>query len=239
MNELQTDVSNTVPSPRVQSLVASMKASSLLSDLPDSVLADLAVTAERRKVRRGDIVMGPADRGLVILLDGGITVSIAGKTTRTKLFCLSAGDIIGEDSIFNFRHTPWEILATRKSEFLYLSREKVLRRLTASPLLNRALLGLLSERLDRVTQITHDLATLNVPDKLISCLARLASESRYTSPTGITIDRITQQDLASMVGSCRETVSRIMKRFQEDGLILRTSKEFIITRKLLDRAENL
>ena len=106
-----------------------------------------------------------------------------------------------------------------------LSHEEVL------SLLN-ALEGLHTDHLDEDELATHD--------RLIRRLVHLAREDASPVKEGMLIRRRpTQQDLANMVGSCRETVSRTFNHLARQGLIIPRGRALVVTNELAERISPL
>jgi CRP/FNR family transcriptional regulator, cyclic AMP receptor protein len=80
---------------------------------------------------------------------------------------------------------------------------------------------LMGQRLHEMENKLVDIAFKSVPQRLATILINLASTSPPDTPTGPppTVARYTHQQLAEMIGSYRETVTKIMGEFREEGLI--------------------
>jgi len=87
----------------------------------------------------------------------------------------------------------------------------------------------LARRLRAAEKEIEDLALRDVPGRLASLLLRVEEEHGERHDRGIRLAfRLTHQDLAHMVGSTRETVTTILSRFRDDGLIAVEHKTVII-----------
>ncbi|HKE13802.1 MAG TPA: Crp/Fnr family transcriptional regulator, partial [Kofleriaceae bacterium] len=81
------------------------------------------------------------------------------------------------------------------------------------------------------------LALCDVNERLVHRLISLAREEGTESPEGLMVRRRpTQQELANMIGSCRETISRAFNQLARDGMIIPRGRSLVVTRALLDRA---
>jgi CRP-like cAMP-binding protein len=70
----------------------------------------------------------------------------------------------------------------------------------------------------------------------VRTLTRLAREDGVDTQSGLLLRRRpTQQDLANMVGTCRETISRTFTSMQKRGLIVPRGRALVLTRALLER----
>ncbi len=78
----------------------------------------------------------------------------------------------------------------------------------------------LSKRLRRADEIIGNLATLDVYGRVAHIMIELAKKDGEEVEEGILIrERPTQQDIASMIGTSRETVSRVLSEFQKRGFV--------------------
>ena len=82
------------------------------------------------------------------------------------------------------------------------------------------MLEALSKRLRTTNQLVEDLIFLDVYGRLAKKLLELADTHGVKTDEGILIDvRLTQQELASMVGASRESVNKVLGYFTEKNYI--------------------
>ena len=92
-----------------------------------------------------------------------------------------------------------------------------------------AFLDLISARLRQFVGLVHSLAFRDVAARLATELLLRAEIEGQTVGSEIHIDRIlTQQELAATVGTAREVVYRVFKRFERDGVARLTRQQIII-----------
>jgi CRP-like cAMP-binding protein len=105
----------------------------------------------------------------------------------------------------------------------------------------RTAINMMSEmarRLRRADETIAQLALCDVNERLIHRLVGLAREEGATAPDGLLVRRRpTQQELANMIGSCRETISRAFNQLARDGLIIPRGRSLVVTPALIERAE--
>ena len=117
--------------------------------------------------------------------------------------------------------------------------ERFLLHLRRSPSTALNLLGEMSQRLRRANENIVSLALQDVEVRLVKTLARLARDEGSTNPDGSLIlrRRPTQQELANMVGSSRETVSRTLAAMARQGLTVTRGRSLLLTERLLRRGQ--
>ena len=93
----------------------------------------------------------------------------------------------------------------------------------------RALLRHFARRLRSFTELVEQISLQTVQNRIARYLYMAAREEGIETGEGYIIPRsITQQDLAALVGSVREVVSRTLKVMEDDGLVEVRRKEFLV-----------
>jgi len=105
--------------------------------------------------------------------------------------------------------------------------------LVAKPDLALRVIKALAQRLRRAEEEIESFAFRNVPGRLSALLVRLAEAGAEVEPTSHDQERrlvlrLTHQDLANMIGATRETVTSVLNRFREMGLISIRRREIVI-----------
>jgi CRP-like cAMP-binding protein len=151
---------------------------------------------------------------------------------------LRAIDIFGEMSIFDGRARSATVTAIVPTTLLVLSREDLENHLAAHPQTALQLLTEMAHRLRRADQAIAELALYDVSERLMRRLVGLAREDQLESPEGLVIRRRpTQQDLANMVGSCRETINRAYNTLVKKGLVFTRGRSLVVSMQLVQRLE--
>jgi CRP-like cAMP-binding protein len=128
------------------------------------------------------------------------------------------------------------VVAIDDATVLALTREAFVAHLKAHPQTAMNMLGELTRRLRRADETIANLALHDVESRLTRTLERLAREDGEATEAGLLLRRRpTQQDLANMVGSCRETISRTFTSMIKRGLLVPRGRALVLTRALLER----
>ena len=209
----------------------------IFRDLAPNVLEELARRVSVRRIQGGDPIVTQEQVGdaLYIVMAGRVKVVMAGETGReVTLAVLRPGDIFGEMALFDGRSRSANVVAIDPATVLALDRVDMLRHLSAHPQTALNLLGEMSRRLRKADETIAELALCDVQDRLIRRLVALAHEDGMELPEGALIRRRpTQQDLANMVGACRETISRTFNTLARRGLIVPRGRSLLVTRRLV------
>lgn len=141
---------------------------------------------------------------------------------------LSAGDIFGEETLFDEK-TRTTIAVCREEVLLCTAKaDDLFGLLSQNPTLAMNVAKILSERLDDVHATMEDIAYARVPDRLLHLFGRLAGEHGAPAAGGTRLDiKLTHADIASLIGSTRETVSLEISNLVKAGRI-RFDDKFIV-----------
>jgi CRP-like cAMP-binding protein len=190
----------------------------LFSKLDDAELQRFAELTREKSYPTGSVILFEDDPGdsLFVVKEGRVKVVLVGEDGREVILgVLEPGAHFGELALIDDQPRSAHVIAMEDSQLLILRREDFRRRVEANPSVAWALLTELSRRLRRADQKIGGLVLLDVPGRISRLLLDLSSES-----SNGTIDKpLTHQTIAQMIGASRETVSRAMKEFQQEGLI--------------------
>jgi len=200
-----------------------LRQTGLFDRLSEPDLQRLASLSHMREYPRGQpIVLSlEPDPDLIYLVKAGrVKISAVSPEGKEQILALlERGDVFGElapaatappTRVEAFDHTV--VCTLRRTLF-----EDIIRR---TPEVALRVIAVLSRRLRAAEQEIEDLALRDVPGRLAALLLRLAEEYGEPHGPGIRLSlRLTHQDLAGMVGSTRETVTALISRFRDEGLL--------------------
>lgn len=220
---------------------AAIARSPLFAALPVSAIEDLATRVTIRAVEPGSAVIAQDEPGdtMFVIMSGRIKVAMSGEAGReVTLSLLRTGDSFGEMSLFDQGPRSAHCVAVEPTVLLALSSEDLMRHIQAHPRTSINLVSEMARRLRRADETIAQLALYDVNERLIHRLVGLAREEGASTPDGLIVRRRpTQQELANMIGSCRETISRAFNQLARDGLVIPRGRSLVITPALIERAE--
>ena len=190
----------------------------MFSGLQRDELLKFAELTRERTYPKGSVILFQGDPGdsLYVLRQGRSKVVLIGEDGREVILgVLEPGAHFGELALIDDQPRSAHVIAMEDSQLLILRREDFRRRVEANPSVAWALLTELSRRLRRADQKIGGLVLLDVPGRISRLLLDLSAESS----NGMIEKPLTHQTIAQMIGASRETVSRAMKEFQEEGHI--------------------
>ncbi len=205
----------------------------ILQELSDKDLDTLSQRLVPRTYVKEAIIVSQEEEGdsLFIIKSGKVKVTLFGDSGREVILSIfKPGDYFGEMALIDNQPRSANVIAIDESELLMLSRPAFLKQLDESPRMAQAIMMELCRRLRRADAAIGSLALLDVYGRLAHVLIDLGKREGAQVGAGIQIkERPTQQDLANMVGTTRETVSRALSEFQRRGWIEMRGRALILT----------
>ncbi|HEV2440246.1 MAG TPA: Crp/Fnr family transcriptional regulator [bacterium] len=197
--------------------------SPLFAQLSPAELEKLAALFRRRRYRAGEPVFREGDPGtaLYVVETGEVKILLGGADGKeVALSLLGPGEFFGELALLDGEPRSADAVVTVPSELLVLPREDFLRFLREVPAVAINMLAALSRRFRRTDRLVHDAAFSDVRTRVTRLLVELAETRGKPAPGGVVIGpRLTQGDLASMVGATRESINKCLRYYAAQGLL--------------------
>ncbi len=215
-----------------------LKQVSLFASLPDEDVRTLMSVAKRRTFRSGEVIFHRDDPGqvLYVIKEGKVKIClISPDGQEIALVVFGKGECFGELALLDGLPRSADAIALEKVECYTLQRGDFHGSIMRNPKIAIQVLEVLSKRLRSTDQQVEDLIFLDVYGRVAKKLLELSETHGTKVDDGTRIEvRLTQQELASMVGASRESVNKVMGYF--------TDKKFISSDKhriTLHRVEDL
>jgi len=192
----------------------------IFQGLSDEELKQLSAISVDQEVEKGQIIFSEGDEGVgfYIISRGKIKIyklSPDGKEQILHLF--GAGEPFGEVALFNGMNFPAYAEALEKSRVLFFPRKAFARAIKDNPSLAMNMLAALSMRLHKFAAMIEDLSLKEVPARLAAHVLLLSEQ--LEGADRIKLD-VTKGQLASLLGTIPETLSRALTRMIKVGLIV-------------------
>jgi CRP/FNR family transcriptional regulator len=199
--------------------------------LSDEELASIQQIATERTYQRNQLVFsdGEEGRGFFLILSGKVKVfKMSPEGKEQILHILGTGEPLGQVAVFAGDSFPANAQAITESRLLFFPRRAFVDLIQARPTLALNMLAILSNRLREFTVQIENISLKEVPARLASYLLYLSDEKQGTQRLQLNISKA---QLASIIGTIPETLSRILNRMSTKGLIGVNGREI----RLLDR----
>jgi CRP/FNR family transcriptional regulator/CRP/FNR family cyclic AMP-dependent transcriptional regulator len=142
---------------------------------------------------------------------------------------LSAGDFFGEMALLDDEPRSATAIAVEDTDLLSLQRSEFEGVVATKTSISAALIKVLSARLRKANHQISTLALLDVYGRVARVLMDMArEEGRRLRDGRMAFRRATHQEIANRIGTTRETVTRMMKDLERQGLVQVEGKEFVL-----------
>ena len=204
----------------------------IFSELTDADISSLARLSSRRRYPKDTVVFFENEEGdfFFMILEGRIKVTILGDDGREVILSmLGPGDFFGEMALLDNEPRSATAIAVEESELLSLHRTDFQTVLTDNRSITTALIKILTARLRRANHQISTLALLDVYGRVARVIVDMArEEGRRLRDGRIAFRRATHQEIANRIGTTLETVTRMLKDIELQGLIHIEGKEIVV-----------
>ncbi len=197
----------------------------LLRGLPPDQMDKLLPMLYERSFPAGTNVVISAEEpgeGVYAILSGTAKVYVTDPDGAEIIIAiLGPGEVVGEMSLADSLGRSANVLTLERSLFLWMDRRTLLAGMDESPVIARNLANILSRRLRLANTHARSLSVLDVQGRIAAQLLGFAREYGEGLPDGNTCIplRLTQSDLASLVGASRVSVNQALGYFRKRGVI--------------------
>lgn len=196
-----------------------IEASGLFQGLPSREIDDILAIVIEKKYQRGETIFFEGDPGIgfYMVSEGRVKIfkmSLNGKEHILHIF--GDGEPFGEVPVFHNQPFPATAEALVKSTVLFFPRDRFVQLVIKTPSIALNMLAVLSMRLRRFASQIESLSLKEVPERLAGYLIYLLEEQGKKDSVDL---EISKGQLASLLGTIPETLSRIFAKMTEEGLI--------------------
>lgn len=201
----------------------SLQSVPLFVDLDPTELEQLAQLCRNRAVTKGNVIFYEDDPGTscYIIVSGKVKIVVNADDGREHILgVLQPGDFFGEMSLIDGQPRSASAVCVEDVQMVTIQRDEFLKLLRSNPDITLKLLTTLSHRLRAADRNMESLAFLSAPGRVARLLLELGKEHGEATPEGVTfIHHMTRQELASLAGTSRETLTRVLMDYQDRGII--------------------
>ncbi len=174
--------------------------------------------------RRGE----PGHRMLTVI-SRRVKISVSSSEGKEAVLAILGRDeVLGEMALIDGKERSADATALEPSEALSIHRRDFIPFLERSPAICLHLLGVMSDRLRRTSEMVEDRSFLDLPGRLAKTLLDLGRTDGVDTKDGLRIDMpMSQSAFGAMLGASRETINKQLKAWQDEGLII-TGRRFVV-----------
>lgn len=207
----------------------------LFQDLSVSELESIAPLFVEKKYKKGTVLFIEEDEGdeLFLVESGTVKVYRIDQTKEIILALFREGDFFGEMSLIQKGQTRSATAETIETTVIHsLVRSDFQQFMERTPKLCLRLLETTIKRLRKTNEQIYDLTFLDVRSRTIKQIVRLSEQYGVAKPAGTFINlKLTHQQLANLVGTVRESVTKVLQELQDLEMIS-VEKKIILVKDL-------
>ena len=204
----------------------------LFIDLNDEELANVEESCTPRKYPKNSMIILEEEFGdiIFIILTGTVKITrVNDEGKEVILSLLGIAEIFGEMSVIDGESRSANALAQEECDLLAIKSKDFLSLLKSNFKVSYGLMGELARRIRKSDLHIEALSLSDAEHRIGVSILNLAEEMGVIRKGKVTIENLPyQQDIANMSGTSRETVSRILKTFEDRNMVSKTGHRLII-----------
>ncbi|MBU6499594.1 MAG: Crp/Fnr family transcriptional regulator, partial [Rhodospirillales bacterium] len=224
------------PAARREALLANP----LFRPMQPAQLDEILGFAVERHCPRGTTIFSKGDPGssMMAVLAGRVRIAaMSAEGREITLNVIGPGEFFGEIALLDGQPRTADAVAIEETRLLVVERRHFLPFLLRHGELVEALLGVLCGRLRRTSLALEELALFELPVRLARLLLKLAADYGRPAEGGTRIDlKLSQRDLGTLVAGSRESVNKLLRQWQGEGVIARADGHVVLLRPQALRA---
>ncbi|MDE1148810.1 MAG: Crp/Fnr family transcriptional regulator [Azospirillaceae bacterium] len=194
----------------------------LFADLSENELPIVQSIGRSIAVSKGQVLIdqGEACRGFYVVASGCLTQrKVAPNGLVFAVGRIKPGDFFGEGALIANHPSEVEVVATTPATLVTFRPADFRTLMERFPAITRRLIEELTTRIDRLANLSFEIATMKLDARLRRAIEELARESNQLHDGGIIRPAPTHAELATMLGTSREVVSRSLITLSRQGSI--------------------
>ncbi len=204
--------------------ISDLKKVTLFQDLSSAQLQLLYDLVKLRNYQAGELIFTQGQQGdaIFFVIKGRVKIMVMSADGREKIIkVMEPGHVFGEVVLFAGGAYPATAQPMEDCQVGVLRNEDVYSLLRKNTELAINLLQLLARRLRMAQSQLHDLALKDVFTRVTQLVCELAENEGVVLPCGaVEVKlRLTREEMAQLVGTSRETLTRTLSELRQQGLI--------------------
>ena len=208
------------------------KRESVLADLPFEDLKILSAHKSEQIYKKGEIIFreGSLPSGIFYITNGKVKKYKVDKEGKEKIiYVANTGELLGYHAVLAEDRYPDAAATLEESTIAFIPKEDFLETLAQSEVLTRRLLKTLSHEFAVLANSLTMFAQKSVRERLALQLIVLREKYKVNFKPGMSVEiNMSRDDLASLVGTVRENVVRVLSEFKEVGIVETKGRKIIV-----------
>jgi CRP/FNR family transcriptional regulator len=195
----------------------------IFENLNREELLEIVKTINHKEYAKNDMIFSEGDTAntLFFINEGKIKIYKNTKDGKEQiLYVLSEGDFFGELHLIKPSKYGFNAKAIVDAKICTLTKDEMKEIMMKNPDISIKLLESIGERLSKVENLAQNLATNDVDSRMAYLLMDLMEKYGDASEEKVSIKLpLSREDMANYIGVTRETISRKLKKFEDEELI--------------------
>lgn len=208
------------------------KSESILTELPSGDFELLTANKTEQFYKKGETIFreGGYPSGIFYITEGKVKKYKLDKDGREQIiYVANTGELLGYHAILSEDRYPDSAAALEESKIGFIPKEDFLETLLHSEVLSRRLLKTLSHEFAVLANSLTMFAQKSVRERLALQLIVIREKYKVNFKAGMPVEiNMSRDDLASLVGTARENVVRVLSEFKEDGILETRGRKIIV-----------
>ena len=208
------------------------KSESVLTDLPADDFELLTANKTVKQYEKGEVIFreGSFPPGIFFIIEGKVKKYKLDKDGKEHIiYVADTGELLGYHAVLAESRYPDSAAALENSKIAFVPKEDFLETLQHSSVLSRRLLKTLSHEFGVMANGLSMLTQQSVRERLALQLIVLRENYKVDFQPGMSVEiNMSRNDLASLVGTVKENVVRVLTEFKEEGILTTKGRKIII-----------
>jgi CRP/FNR family transcriptional regulator len=195
----------------------------LFVSLSSEAIQTLTLEMSHRTYQKGEQIVheGDAPLGFTVIREGSAKAYRTSSEGREQiLYIFPKNDYFGARFLFTEEKVPYSVEALEECKVCILSKARFEKLLIEQSTIALQIIGAMANRMSRLETIMQSMGGRNAELRIASMLLEFKDTYGKEAKKGIEINLpLSREGLANYLGLARETLSRKMVQFEEDGLI--------------------
>lgn len=208
------------------------KSQSIMANLPESDLAVLTAHQSEQVYRKGEVIFreGGYPAGIFFIKKGKVKkYKVSRDGGQQIIYVANTGELLGYHAVLEGERYPDSAASLEESTILFIPKEDFLLALQQSPLLSGRLLKALSHEFSVMVNSITLFSQRSVRERLALQLVVMREKYKADLQPGAPVEiNLSREDLASLVGTTRESIVRMLGEFREAGILDTKGRKIIV-----------
>lgn len=212
-----------------------LKVIPIFSQINQDEIKKISDIAKERFYKKGNIIIGEGDKGdrIFIIKTGKVKIYKTSLDGREVILDIkNDGSVFGEVVLFNDINYPASVEAIEDTNLYVIKNEDIEEIIKNNSDIALEIIKVLNRRLHDAQKKLKNMALNDTYVRTAQLLIKLSTKYGKDTKDGLEIDlRLTREELASLAGTSRETVSRALSQFNKENAIIIKGRKIIVIDK--------